>query len=136
MARRPLPKAWPYLCHPSRRLRTQRKRYLTRTRRPVGPGPRRYLYLWDHGRNHLSCPFCLCVPSDIPLSEDTPTSPDIAPTESMAEAASGVETSAIEDSSAEAGDSIVKPSIISWVNHVIYALVVALVYRRKGILNT
>ena len=74
--------------------------------------------------------------SDIPLSEDTPTSPDIAPTESMAEAASGVETSAIEDSSAEASDSIVKTSIISWVNHVIYALVVALVYRRKGILNT
>ena len=74
--------------------------------------------------------------SDIPLSEDTPASPDTAPTESMAEAASGVETSAIEDSSAGAGDGIVKTSIISWVNHVIYALVVALVYRRKGILNT
>ncbi len=86
--------------------------------------------------NNNNVPSVEVSTSDIPLSEDTPASPDIAPTESMAEAASGVETSAIEDSSAEAGDSIVKTSIISWVNHVIYALVVALVYRRKGILNT
>jgi|GEM_PF-5053709 hypothetical protein len=74
--------------------------------------------------------------SDVPLSEETPASPDTTLTESMAEAASSLETTAIEDTSAAADDGIVKTSIISWINHVIYALVVALVYRRKGILNT
>lgn len=74
--------------------------------------------------------------ADIPLTEDTPVSPDTAPTESIAEIASSAETLAIEDTSAEEGDGIVKTSIISWINHVIYALVVALVYRRKSILNT
>jgi hypothetical protein len=74
--------------------------------------------------------------SDVPLSEETPASPDTTLTESMAEAASSLETTAIEDTSAAADDGIVKTNIISWINHVIYALVVALVYRRKGILNT
>lgn len=74
--------------------------------------------------------------SDIPLSEETLASPGTTPTESMAEAASSAETTAIEDTSAAAANGIVKTSIISWINHVIYALVVALVYRRKGILNT
>ena len=74
--------------------------------------------------------------ADIPLTEETLASPDPTPTESVAEIAPTAEATVTEDTSADAGDSIVKTSIISWVNHVIYALVVALVYRRKGILNT
>ncbi len=75
--------------------------------------------------------------ADIPITEDTPASPDTTDAESMEEDSPSEEViAATENASAEEGDGIVKTSIISWVNHVIYALVVALVYRRKGILNT
>ena len=73
---------------------------------------------------------------DIPLTEDELASPGAAAAETTVEIPSSEEVTATENTAAEGSGNIVKTSIISWINHVIYALVVALVYRRKGILNT
>ena len=91
------------------------------------------------------------VSTDIPLTEEEMASVDAAeevgenvdsiesnsPTEAVAEAPLPSEDLVEPEMAAQdGGNGIVKTSVISWINHVIYALVVAIVYRRKGILNT